>query len=289
MAEPPITVMAAHTSGPLAMPVTRIVIHATCPSVGFPAASAPGAAQGTAQYFAQAGSGGSAHYVEDPTTEAHCVPDNVTAWHAPPNGNSIGIEICAEGGDYALSYTRDQWLSPEVWPGVQRAAARASELCDRFGVPKVQIGTADLLNGARGICGHVDVSQAWHQSSHSDPGPAFPWAEFMAEVNGTPQEDDMTPEQATQLAELHWMISTDRPQIARLPGIQTNVDKLMWGVLDDTQGLRTAVAGLYSKLSQSTSGQITAADIAAIIPQGIAAEVVALLGQRLNTPATPKP
>lgn len=193
MAEPAITLRAAHDSGPLAMPITRIVVHATCPNVGYPAASAPGAAQGTAKYFQQAAAGGSAHYVEDPTTEAHCVPDNVEAWHAPPNPHSLGVEICAEGGNYPKSYTRAQWLSPQVWPGVLRAAGRVRELCDRFGVPKVKIGPAQLVAGARGICGHVDVSNAWHQTNHSDPGPAFPWPEFMAAVNGstTNPGDDM--------------------------------------------------------------------------------------------------
>lgn len=43
---------------------------------------------------------------------------------------------------------------------------------------------ADLKAGRRGICGHVDVTDAWHQSDHDDPGPWFPWDKFMAVVNG---------------------------------------------------------------------------------------------------------
>jgi hypothetical protein len=231
MAEPPITLRAAHDSGPLTMPVTRIVIHATCPNVGYPAASAPGAAQGTARYFAQAGSGGSAHYVEDPTSEAHCVPDNVTAWHAPPNPNSIGIEICAEGGDYPASYTRAQWLSPQVWPGVLRAAGRARELCDRFGVPKTKIGPGELLAGAHGICGHVDVSQAWHQSSHSDPGPAFPWPEFMAAVNGAPTTGGFL------------MALTDDEQ-RRLLGFADNGSLMLGWIKQSTDQIGTLIASI---------------------------------------------
>lgn len=186
MAEPPITIRAtfsSHAIGDNPNP-TRVVIHATCPTIGFSGASAAGQALGTARYFAGGNAGGSAHYVEDVAVETHCVPDGTIAYHAPPNQHSIGIEICAEGGQYAQSYTRDQWLSPQAWPAVQRAAARTKELCQRFGIPMVKISVADLLAGRHGICGHVDVSQAWHQSSHSDPGDGFPWDRFMAAVTG---------------------------------------------------------------------------------------------------------
>jgi N-acetyl-anhydromuramyl-L-alanine amidase AmpD len=186
MAEPPITIRAtfsSHAVGDNPNP-TRVVIHATCPTTGYSRASAAGQALATARYFAGANAHGSAHYIEDVAVETHCVPDSTVAYHAPPNGHSIGIEICAEGGQYAQSYTRDQWLSPQVWPAVQRAAARTRELCQRFGIPAVKLSVADLQAGKRGVCGHVDVSKAWHQSTHSDPGDGFPWDKFMQAVGG---------------------------------------------------------------------------------------------------------
>ncbi len=152
MSEPPITLRAVHDSGPGNTPPSRVVIHATCPGTGYPTASGPGTALGTARYFQMAGAGGSAHYVCDGDDEQHCVPDDVIGWHAPPNPHSIGIEICSEGGDYAKSYTREQWLSAAVWPGVLRAAARTRELCQRYGLPMVKLSSADLLAGRRGIC-----------------------------------------------------------------------------------------------------------------------------------------
>lgn len=185
MSEPAITQQAFHDDGPGNLPPTRVVIHATCPVIGYPRASSAGMAAATASYFTSPGAGGSAHYVVDIAGEEHCVPDGHIAWHAPPNQHSIGIEVCSEGGDYSQSYTREQWLSPDVWPAVIRAAARTRELCGRFGIPMQRINSTDLLDSARGICGHVDVSQAWHQSDHSDPGPGFPWPEFLAAVNGS--------------------------------------------------------------------------------------------------------
>lgn len=184
MAEPPVTIEAVHSSAGANLPPTRVVIHCTSPGdpdpasrthVPFPAASAAGTARGTAGYFHQQSSGGSAHYVCDIANEEHTLAEMLIAWHAPPNAHSIGIEVCGQP-----FYTTAQWLSPEVWPAVQRAALRARDVCDRRGVPWQRIGPADLLAGAHGVCGHVDVTAAFHESDHTDPGPNFPWDQFMA-------------------------------------------------------------------------------------------------------------
>lgn len=194
-------IKAAHHSSGSNLPPTRVVIHATCPELGFPKASAKGRAVSTARYFQSADSGGSAHYVVDIAETVQCLAENVIAWHAPPNGHSLGIEICADGGSASsfknpsVRYRRDQWLDPEVWPAVARAAALTRELCQKYHIPMVRLSAADLRAGKRGICGHVDVSNAWHQSDHDDPGPDFPWDRFMAAVtDGTTtnnQEDEM--------------------------------------------------------------------------------------------------
>lgn len=179
MTEPPVSIQAIHDDGPGNLPATRVVIHATEGDLGYPRTSAAGQALGTAHYFAGGDAGGSAHYVEDVAGEQHCVADSHIAWHAPPNQHSLGIEICGN-----VEYSREQWLAPDVWPAVVRAADRTRDLCTRYGIPAVRISTADLLAGAHGICGHVDVSDAWHQTSHTDPGAGFPWPEFMSAVAG---------------------------------------------------------------------------------------------------------
>lgn len=183
MAEPAITVRAAHDSGSPNGPINRIVIHLTAGSAVYPTTALAPAAAGTAHYFTLAATPGSAHYVHDTgTAEQHCVPDNTVAWHAPPNPRSIGQEICGDP-----SWSRNEFLDARVAPALIHAAARTRELCDRFGVPKVKIDAGQLLAGARGVCGHVDVSNAWHQSTHWDPGPNFPWDFYMAQVaGGTP-------------------------------------------------------------------------------------------------------
>ena len=71
---------------------------------------------------------------------------------------------------------------------LRRAAALVREVAKRWDVPLRQLTVAEVRAGKRGICGHADVSKAFRQSDHTDPGDAFPWAHFIALVNG---EDDI--------------------------------------------------------------------------------------------------
>ncbi len=170
MSEPAVTLPCAHSSAGTNAPVTRVVVHtAECDCV-------PGAEVGVAHYGQTQAAGGSWHYCVGPDGEQHNLPDTTIAWHAPPNGGSIGVELTgrADVTDWGTG------------PGLQtlsRAATRVAELCHRHGVPAVRIGVAELLAGAHGICGHRDVSQAWHQSDHTDPGASFPWDRLMVMIS----------------------------------------------------------------------------------------------------------
>jgi hypothetical protein len=52
----------------------------------------------------------------------------------------------------------------------------------------------------------VDVSQAFHQSTHSDPGPGFPWPEFMSVVTAgeTTSEDGDAAMAGFQVIPFEW-------------------------------------------------------------------------------------
>nr|DAI62752.1 MAG TPA: N-acetylmuramoyl-L-alanine amidase [Caudoviricetes sp.] len=183
-------IQARHHGGNSNAPITRLVIHATCPDVGYPSASKAGRAVSTAEYFASTSRSASAHYVCDIAATVQCLSEEAIGFHAPPNSHSIGIEICADGGSRASfekashAYTREQWLSPQVWPAVERAAILARDICRRHHIPVRKLTTAQVKSGMSGICGHDNVSDAFHQSDHDDPGPYFPWNEFIAAVQG---------------------------------------------------------------------------------------------------------
>lgn len=172
--EPAVTMPAPHHGGPQV--AHRLVMHTTEGGNGFPGSSAAGQAYDTARFF-DTTSPYSAHWTVDLTTVEHVVSEGTVAYHAPPNANSIGIEMCAKA-----AYTYAQWKSPQVWPMVLRAARLAADVCLRHNIPAVKIGPMQLVAGQSGISGHVDVSNAWHETTHTDPGPNFPWAEFIQAV-----------------------------------------------------------------------------------------------------------
>lgn len=73
-----------------------------------------------------------------------------------------------------------------------------------------------------------------------------------------------------------------------IPAMANAVSEVHWGVLNEEQGLRVAVSGLYAKLAEAGASGITAADIAALIPAGMAREVADELDRRARDgdPAT---
>lgn len=174
---PPYLGPAAHDSGLGNKPIQRIVIHATVsPCV-------PGQARRTAEWFRNPASSGSAHYVVDPAEVVQVVLDGRIAWHAPPNPHSIGVELCdallSEPWDRSHA---DRWGDRDHARMLRRAARLVARLALAYDVPIERLSPIDLRAGRRGICGHVDVSKAFEQSTHWDPGPSFPWADFLRRV-----------------------------------------------------------------------------------------------------------
>lgn len=147
---------------------TVVVVHSAESGDG------PGSARAVATWFASANAPqASAHMVVDRHDTVMCVHEEFIAWAAPGcNQQGVHIELCGHA-------------SQTVWPEdlLRRAAAVVAHWCYEFGIPVTKIGPSELLGGASGICGHVDVSKAWKKSTHYDPGPAFPWNEFIDMVD----------------------------------------------------------------------------------------------------------
>lgn len=181
---------AAHTSAGTNRPVQRIVIHSTVsPTV-------EGGARAVARYFQSESSGGSAHYVVDPGEVIQCVGDSVIAWHAPPNPRSLGIELCeypttnlrrffrrgvVPVGTHRGDLNVFRWMRKPYRRMLRRAARLTAELCLAYDVPPRYVTAAGLKAGKRGVTTHAQVSRAFGQSSHWDPG-AWPRRLFMRTV-----------------------------------------------------------------------------------------------------------
>lgn len=176
---------AAHTSTGSNKPIHRVVIHSTVsPCV-------PGGAENIARYFKTPQATGSAHYVVDPVEVVQVVYDSVIAWHAPPNDNSLGIEMCDNPGPvptakvgsaaYKAALRSWRWIVPDQRRMLRRTAQLTAELCVAYSVPVRWLTPSDLLAGKHGITTHANVTAAWHQSTHWDPG-FWPRRRFMMMV-----------------------------------------------------------------------------------------------------------
>jgi len=161
---------ARHSTAGSNKPINRIVLHSTVS----PCRS--GQAQKTADYFKSSSAGGSAHYVVDPYETVQCVFDGVIAWHAPPNAHSLGIEMC-DMPDMRMG----RWKDAEHRLMFRRAAELVAELCLAYDVPPWYVSARGLARGKRGVTTHAQVSQAFRQSTHWDPG-AWPRLSFMRAV-----------------------------------------------------------------------------------------------------------
>lgn len=119
----------------------------------------------------------SAHYCLDLDSTIQQVRDRDVAWHAAgANHNGIGIEHAG----YAKQ-TAKEWKNTYNQAMLLRSAQLVAKLCKEYNIP-VERRTADELKSKmRGICGHVDVTNAFSGGKgHWDPGPTYPWQDYLA-------------------------------------------------------------------------------------------------------------
>lgn len=153
----------------------------------------------------------SAHYAVDADSIVQCVRENDIAYHAPPNTHSLGIEHAG----YARQ-TREQWLDDFSQRELRLSAQLMAELLQKYDLPLVFLSPADLVAGRRGITTHANVSKAWGQTTHTDPGPDFPINWYMDRVReAMAGEADMTPDEMWTELSSHdsWFVDKARQAV----------------------------------------------------------------------------
>jgi N-acetyl-anhydromuramyl-L-alanine amidase AmpD len=152
-----------------------IVVHTTEGS------SHSQSAEDGAVYDGRRTDGTSTHYFVDDSSVVQCVRTTDRAHTAGPSGNLHGIqyELCAKAGYGTAWWTGGSYAKAML----RRAARQAARDAKRYDIPVKRITPRDLLAGGRGFCGHVDVTNAWREVDHTDPGPSFPWSMFLDMVN----------------------------------------------------------------------------------------------------------
>lgn len=117
--------------------------------------------------------------------------DEFAPWAAMPTGNDRLFHVCLTG--YA-EFTADEWMArPDQLDKLAEVLAVYGNFY-RFDIEK--ISAADLRAGRKGVCGHDDISKAWGETDHWDPGPNFwrdPWTHVrnMA-IAGSPDDKETT-------------------------------------------------------------------------------------------------
>lgn len=135
--------------------------------------------RGIAQYFQSPASGGLAHLVVDPAHTVATLDEEHACWGAPPNPGEVHLELCDPQTGPA-----SRWADGDHQQMLHRAARVAADFCRRRALPVQRCTPAMLLAGQPGMPGHVDVSQAYGQSDHRDPGYDFPWTQWLDLVHG---------------------------------------------------------------------------------------------------------
>jgi hypothetical protein len=157
------------------VPIRVIVVH------DMEAPEGPKTAENVAKWFSTlpASSKASAHVCVDNDSAVRCVADGDRAWHAPgANSDGLGIELAG----YARQ-SRAEWLDQYSKGVLENAARVVAGWCLKHNIPARKLTPSELKAGKRGIVGHRDVSAAYGQTDHSDPGPNFPWDYFLGRVN----------------------------------------------------------------------------------------------------------
>lgn len=146
-------------------------------------------AEAVAEYFRTTTTPASAHFCIDIDSVVQCVRLEDVAWGAP-GANGAGVQL--EHAGYAKQSVVE-WADDYSTKMLERSAAVAVQhVQPRFKIPtsfidrdKLRQAKAildagkSLPDALRGITTHNEVSQAFHLSTHTDPGPSFPMDAYL--------------------------------------------------------------------------------------------------------------
>lgn len=138
----------------------------------------PQTAENVANNFKNLAIKASAHWCVDNNSRVRSVNDGDTAWTLPgANSRSLNLELAG----YAKQ-TPEDWADAYSIDMLEIAALCAAEWVIKYGIPIRRLTDEQIRNKEKGFAGHVDVNRVYKESTHWDPGPAFPWDYFLQRV-----------------------------------------------------------------------------------------------------------
>lgn len=121
----------------------------------------------------------SAHLCIDNKTIVQSVKDNDVAFAAPgANRDGINLELAGRA-----KQTAADWQDAYSTAVLENAANAAAQYCLKYDIPVQHLTNAQLGDKhTKGFVGHMQVSEVFKLSTHTDPGPSFPWDHFLERV-----------------------------------------------------------------------------------------------------------
>lgn len=138
-------------------------------------------AENVARYFAVGTVVASAHACVDEDSVVVCLPPHAVAF-AAPGCNADGYQV--EHAGFARQ-SPEEWGDAASVSMLKLSAAHTRQIAQQLGIPLRHLSDDELAAGAAGFVGHDQVSRVYKKSDHTDPGGSFPWAYYMALVNGS--------------------------------------------------------------------------------------------------------
>jgi hypothetical protein len=141
-------------------------------------------AESTAAYFADPADNRqvSSRYCADNDSVVQCVDLDDVAWtvgNRPGNYRGINWELSG-----FAQQSRDQWLDSFGRAMLAKAAPLMKSDSGRFNIPVRRCSVADLQARKAGYTTHNDLRLAFGVTTHTDPGPNFPFDYLFKLING---------------------------------------------------------------------------------------------------------
>lgn len=220
-----VDILTANDSGPRPANVPLFVVHTF---EGNPNISA----DDMARYQLSPAAGGSYTGVIDRRGRtARENDDNYIPWSAMPTGNRLGRHWSLAG---RAAQSRAEWL--EQLPQLTALARVIAHDAAEYGTKLKKLTTGEVFRARndwsiRGVCGHADISKAFGESDHWDPGPNFPYdvvLDLAADIQAgaypgttTITEEDMNVEQLNRIEQKCDLILDQLAGPRNKDGIQT--------------------------------------------------------------------
>lgn len=204
-----------------------------------------------ASYAQRRTDGVSAHFYVDDQEVVQSIDTRYRTGHAGSsegNDNAVSVEITGTNGR-----SRAWWLGNVAWDQLGRALAH---VCREYGIEPRRATVAEMKRNprVRAFYSHDDMRRAWQGTTHTDPGPNFPWDTLFAAVKRhlTPPPPARPPV-ATPQPEVDDMQLTDKI------GGTDNPNRTVGDVLRDLANLRNELVtaiGQYDGPGRAAAGAL---------------------------------